>query len=355
MEKKDNVYIITGVFGHLGNTVARILLKHGERVIGLALENDKTVIADDKLLVIRGNVCDRESLVPMFKAAGEDNIIVIHTAGIVTIATKFDQRVYDVNVGGTKNMLELAMEYKVKKFIHVSSVHAIPAPKQEKPLCEVASFNPDEVEGLYAKTKSQATKLVLSYAKKGLPACVVHPSGIIGPYDFGSGHITQLVIDYLKGKLTACVKGGYDFVDVRDVATGIMECVKNGENGECYILSNRLITVKELLYELHKVSGKKEIKTVLPMWFAKLTAPLAEAYYKLLRQPPLYTSYSLYTLCSNGNFTHEKAEKSLNYKTRPLEDTLKDTVEFLKSTNRLKKAKHKPKLKPKLKYAKSSA
>ena len=89
-------------------------------------------------------------------------------------------------------------------------------------------------------------------------------------------------------------KWRYDFVDVRDVADGIISCVENGRAGECYILSNQFYTIQEVLDDLHEITGKRRLKSVLPLWFAKLTAPLAEVWYKMLRQPPLYTLLFLY-------------------------------------------------------------
>lgn len=336
MENNSNrVYIITGVFGHLGNTLAGMLLKRGGRVLGLALPDERELPLSGDFTLFRGNVCDKESLRLLFEVAKGKEIIVIHTAGIVTIASKFDAKVHEVNVNGTKNMLFMAKKYNVKKMVHVSSVHAIPTLSQEQTIREIVTFNPDAVTGLYAKTKAEATAAVLKAADEGLPICVVHPSGIIGPNDYGHGHITQLVIDYLKGRLTACVKGGYDFVDVRDVANGILDCAKSGKNGECYILSNRFIPLSELFEQLHFISGRKRLKTVLPLWFARVTAPLAETYYKIRKQPPLYTAYSLYTLQCNANFSHQKATEEFGYKTRPLADTLRDTVAFLKKAGRV--------------------
>ena len=116
-------------------------------------------------------------------------------------------------------------------------------------------------------------------------------------------------------KLTACVKGGYDFSDVRDVAAGILSAAEHGRTGECYILSNRYVEIKELLDVISEVRGTKKIKVVLPMWLAKVTAPLSEAYYailarkshrapfgSLLRHPeaaaPLYEVFALYHLSS---------------------------------------------------------
>ena len=124
-------------------------------------------------------------------------------------------------------------------------------------------------------------------------------------------------------------------MDVRDVAAGILACCENGRAGQCYILSGAYVQVKDLLFTLHELTGKRAIKTILPRWFAKMTAPLAELYYKILRQPPLYTSYSLYTLSANAQFSHEKASMELGYRPRPLEETLCDTAKWLKEHNRI--------------------
>jgi len=110
---------------------------------------------------------------------------------------------------------------------------------------------------------------------------------------------------------------------------------ENGKSGACYILSGQYFEVYELLELLHKITGKKKIKRVLPPWFVKATAPLAELYYKILKQPPLFTAYSVYTLHTNANFSHEKATQDLGYTTRPMEETLTDTVNWLKACNRL--------------------
>ena len=160
-------------------------------------------------------------------------------------------------------------------------------------------------------------------------ACIIHPSGIIGPYDYGNSHLTELVREVSNGKLFATVKGGYDFVDVRDVADAIITASKKDNKGECYILSNRYITIKELSDLICDVQGIKKIKIVLPICLAKIIAPFFEAYYNLKKQTPLFTKYSLYTLSSNSNFSNKKAKEELGYKNRDMKDTIKDTISWL--------------------------
>ena len=330
----SELFLITGAAGHLGGTIVRKLLESGKKVRVLVLPGEKH-IPEGVSEVFFGDVCDVKSIEAAFMHSENENLIVIHCAGIVSIETKYNQKVYDVNVIGTKNVVNLCKIYNIFKLVYVSSVHAISEKTNGETIVETSYFNPDDVVGLYAKTKSEATAYVLAAAGCGLNANIVHPSGIVGPFDYGRGHLTTLIIDYCKRRLTAGINGGYDFVDVRDVADGIISICQKGRKGECYILSNRFFTVREILFMLHEITGEKEIKAFLPLWFAKLTAPLAELYYKILRQTPLYTAYSIYTLNTNSQFSHEKAIKELGYITKDMYETLTDTIIWLKDQKRI--------------------
>ncbi len=326
-----SIYIITGAIGHLGNTLVRMLKDRGETVRGLILPTES---AEDcaNVQYIHGDVCDKDSMEPLFADTAGKDVYFIHTAGIVDISGDINDRLYKVNVLGTKNVAEICLEHHVKRLVYVSSVHAIPEKENMGVMQEVNHFSDDAVVGGYAKTKALASQLVLDATSKGLNAVIVHPSGILGPYDLSGGHgnhMVQLVYDYISGKLPACVKGGYDFVDVRDVAIGCLEAAERGRPGECYILSNRHYEVKDLLKMLKSICGGRRLP-VLPMWMAKAAAPLLGWIAKLKKERPLYTKYSLYTLKSNDKFSHDKATSELGYKPRDLYQTLKDTVAWLK-------------------------
>ncbi|MDR1408944.1 MAG: NAD-dependent epimerase/dehydratase family protein [Oscillospiraceae bacterium] len=326
----EPLYILTGAAGHLGSAVLQTLKGAGSRVRALVLPSERNKIKEAGIEVITGNVLEPDSLKPLLRGINGDDVRVIHAAGIVSIASKTNPAVHDVNVEGTRNILRLCKENDVGKLVYVSSVHAIPEKPHGETILETADFNPESVNGDYAKTKAEATCAVLDAAASGLNASVVHPSGILGPYDEGNNHLNTMVIDYCRGKLSVGVRGGYDFVDVRDVADGVVSCCEKGRPGECYILANKYFTVAELLKALSEITGLREIKSILPLWFAKLTAPLAELYYKVRRQQPLFTAYSLYTLSSNAEFSHEKAEKELGFHPRELAETLRDTIAWLR-------------------------
>ncbi len=330
------IYLVTGAAGHLGGTIVRALCARGAAVRALALEGDPAAQAlPPAVALCYGDITDRGSLYRFFDAAGYDRRIVIHAAGIVSIASKMDRRVYDVNVNGTVNIVDLCVETAVDKLVYVSSVHAIPERPKGETMTEVDRFDPALVTGLYAKTKAEATRYVLEAAARGLDASVVHPSGICGPFDHGRGHITQLLIDYCSGALRVGVRGGFDFVDVRDVADGILACCEKGARGACYILSNRYFSVRALLDLFSRVTGYPPVRRMLPMWFAKATAGPAELYYKLRKQPPLFTAYSMHTLSGNALYAHDKAARELGYTVRPFEQTVGDAVRWLTEQGRI--------------------
>mgnify|MGYP002745439792 CR=1 FL=1 len=283
-----------------------------------------------------GDVTKKESLSSVFENIDGKEVYVIHCAGVVYIKSKYNPIVYDVNVNGTKNIVDKVLEIDAK-LIYVSSVHSITEKPNNEKITEITNFDSGKVVGLYAKTKAEAAKYVIDAIKnKNLNACIIHPSGIIGPNDYGNSHLTQLIKEVATGKLFACVKGGYNFVDVRDVADGIISACDKNNRGECYILSNKYITIKELTDFVCDLEEKKRIKIVLPLWLAKLVAPICELYYNIKKQTPLFTKYSLYTLSSNSNFSNEKAKKELEYKNRDMKDTIKDTIKWLKRMNYIK-------------------
>ena len=167
--------------------------------------------------------------------------------------------------------------------------------------------------------------------KKGLDVVLVHPSGIIGPYDYEhNNHLNQTIRDFLSGKLTTLVKGGYDFVDVRDVADGLLKALYEGGSSQTYILSGHYVSIEDLIKLAAKASGRTPIHRVLRLGFVKLFVPLVEWWGKLRKRRPLYTAYSLYTLNANANFSHAKASRVLDYQTRPLTETVADTVQFIR-------------------------
>ena len=332
-----NIYIITGANGFLGNNIVRLLEKDNNNEIrALILPNDKTdALKGLKCEKFYGDVTKIETLKDIFNidesVKEKANIYVIHCASIVYLDSKYNERVYQVNVEGTKNIIKKTKEINAK-LIYVSSVHAIEEKLNHEVMDENASFDLDKIVGLYAKTKAETTRYVFNEAKNNnLNACVVFPSGLLGVNDFTNTNMTVLIKKILNEKIPLLTEGGYDFVDVRDVARGVINACTKGKKGEGYILSGEYVTIKKIADLVCEYGKAKSIKKVISIKVVKNIACLFELYYRLRKTTPLFTRYSLYTLNANSNFTNAKAKKDLDYQTRNIKCTIKDLVNEIKS------------------------
>ena len=220
------------------------------------------------------------------------------------------------------------------KMVYVSSVHAIPEKPKGCIITEDCEFSPGLVDGDYAKSKATATELVFAAAERGLNASIVFPSGIIGPGDIQGGSFTSMAKSFLAGKLPLAVRGGYDFVDVRDVANGLLACSESGEPGKGYILSGHHVTIRRMLQVIGTAAKRRYRPICLPLGLAKLAAPYYERRSLKDRKPLFYTPYSVSVLASNGRFSHAAASERFAYHPRPVEETLRDMTAWLLAQRR---------------------
>ena len=318
-------YLITGGAGHIGNVLARALLKENKKIKILALPNEDTSSLDGlDVEIIRGDITNREF---MFQLIQKDDV-VFHLAGIIDIANMPYEKIKKVNYDGVVNVVDACVQNKAKKLVYTSTVHIID-PNSGKVLVEPENFDNKNLVGNYAKTKALASQYITNMCKEGkLDASIVYPSAVVGPYDFRVSETGQVVVDYVNGKLNAYVKGGYNFVDVRDVADGLIGASKHGKSGDGYILSGNYITVKQMMQILNKKTGRKRLPVKIALWFLKLVAPIANLYYKVRGKKPVLSNESLYTINTNANFSHQKATQTFGYNPRPVEETLFDTIEW---------------------------
>lgn len=321
------LWLVTGATGHVGTILVSVLQQRGEHVRALVRPNSN-IVAHSNVEIYEGDIRNRESLIPFFDRGDYDYISLVHCAALITIASKHNPEVWNINVHGTNNVMSLARDTGVDRIVYVSSVHAIPERPANEIITEVSTFSPNLVHGQYAKSKAAAAQIVLDYAKAGLNVSIVHPSGIIGPGDTRSrNHMIRTIQAISDGKISVGLQGGYDFVDSRDVADGIIGCEEKGRPGECYILNGHYIGVLELVNSIRKIRGKKTTRIEAPHALAKLIAPVAEYFSRTFsKDAPLLTPYSVYTLHTNGRFSHEKATREFDYHPRPMEESIRDSL-----------------------------
>ena len=319
--------VVTGATGHIGNVLVRELSARNEKIKAvIPFGEDTTAIKDLDLEIVRGDVRDIELL----KQAIEGANIVYHLAGIISILPGKRWLLQEVNVKGTRNVVEACLKSRVKRLVYVSSIHAIKEPPRGTVIDETQPFDPSSVLGDYAKSKAQATLEVLEGVRKGLDAVIVCPTGVIGPYDFKGSDMGQLILSYIHNKMKACIDGAYDFVDVRDVAKGIVLAAEKGKKGQSYILSGERISVPGLFSMLEKITGIRAPKFKVPCQLARVIGIVATPYYLLTKSKPLITKDSIDVLASNSYISSQKAKHELGYTSRPIWESLVDSVTWFK-------------------------
>lgn len=334
---KNVVYLVTGAAGFLGSNICAQLLERGERVRAFVLEGDKAAqYLPKEVEIVYGNLCDKASLKPFFTVDEGVATVCIHVASMVTVNPYYRKALLDVNVGGTANIIDLCLEHEeCQKLVYVSSTGAIPELPHGQRIKEVEEVNLDQVEGWYSKSKAMATNNVYTAIReRGLKACVVYPTGIMGPNDYALSETTSTIIKIIKGEMPAGIDGSFNMVDVRDLAAGCIAAADKGRIGEGYILGNEVIRFKTMSKIISQEAGCKPVKFFLPIWAAEMIARSMERKAAKTGKMPLMTSFSVYNLKRNNEFDYSKAILELGYTTRPLEVTLKDQIKWLKD-NRL--------------------
>lgn len=188
----------------------------------------------------------------------------------------------------------------------------------------------DSLQPLFADTKAYQLQIIQATTYHKLPGLILHPSGIIGPGDTGTNHLIAVIKSYLAGRIRFCPPGGYNLVDVRDVAAATITALSKGRIGESYILSGNHSELADLFAMLRQISGAgPEHCRKIPLWLLQKIAPFSEWQVRRKNQTPLITKYALQTLQSNDNFSHEKATKELDYHPRDIHQTLSDTIAYL--------------------------
>lgn len=263
--------LVTGATGFIGAAVVRALINAGTEVRVLARkESDFQNLSQFKLDGHYGDLRDRGSISRALTGCQH----LYHVAAHYALWAKDPSIFYDVNVTGTRNLLETAREVGVERIVYCSTIGAIGLPPGGGLGTEETPVSLSQMAGDYKRSKYLAEQEVLKLAKAGLPVVIVNPSAPVGEGDVKPTPTGQVIVDFMKGRMWAYIETGMNLVDVDDVAAGHLLAMQKGRVGERYILGNRNLTLREAFEILSRITGVKAPTVKLP-WQAIL--PLAYA------------------------------------------------------------------------------
>ncbi|GJM16842.1 MAG: dihydroflavonol-4-reductase [Thermodesulfobacteriota bacterium] len=324
--------LVTGATGFIGSHIARKLVDRGVQVKVLLRKSSKTTNIDDiDVEKVYGDVMDMDSINEAL--SGCDTLY--HTAGVASFRKEDYQKMEDINVDGTSNILNAAVESGIKKVVHTSSIAAIGVDSEGGVANEETEYDLDYLGVKYLDTKHRGEQIALDLAKKGLPLVVVNPATVIGTGDIYLSS-TAFILWYYKKKFPGYMDGTLNMVDVEDVAEGHILAAEKGGIGERYILGNKNFTLLELFSLLEEVTGVPKPKMKIPYFMA-----LASGYFVERILGMSFPNYSTMDLDSvklsklRWHFDSSKAINELGYQPRDVKESVKNTLEWFRENGYL--------------------
>ena len=324
--------VVTGASGFLGGALARTLLAEGRQVRCVDLQRSPGLDGLD-VEWMPVDVLNRPSLDVAFRGAG----MVYHLAAVISVTGDPTGRVWATNVDGVRNVAEAALSAGVRRFVHCSSVHAydleaVDRVTEDSPRATAAGLP------VYDRSKAAGEAALQQVIDRGLDAVIVNPTGVVGPYDFAQSRMNRVFLAMFQRRLPALIAGGFDWVDVRDVASSMVAAESEGRNGENYLLPGHHLSLRELGVVAEQVTGVPKPAVTVPMWFARMWSPLADVVSRRSGNPLWYTSESLHALRFNPAVSGAKAEARLGHRPRPIDETVKDIHRWVVDQGLLKVA-----------------
>ncbi len=325
---------VTGSTGLVGSNLVRQLVAQGWDVKALARSAEKAerLLGDlDAVEIVVGDMGD----VAGFADHLNDGDVLFHTAAYFReyygsgTEEEHWRTLMQINVDGTLNLLREAEARGVSKVIYVSSGGVIGKTADGSPGDETTPPDAQIMQNLYFKSKVIAEERIADFlAESSLPVVLILPAAIFGPGDAAPTASGQLLLDGLQGKLPAIPPGGFVTIDARDVADAMIAAVERGRSGERYIISSRYASIAEILRILGEVTGAATPRLPLPYPAAMAYAWGSELWARMTNTEPQATVAAIQTLTTRRDVVNDKARRELGLNPRPLEETLRDEVQW---------------------------
>jgi len=320
--------LITGASGYIGSKLSIILADRGHSVHAVVRSGDsQTRLMHPNIRVFTGDVLDKKSL----QVAMEGCEQVYHVAGKAGMWARKTSVFYDVNVEGTRNVLDAALALGVKKMVYTSTCGVI-GPSIDQPMEEKDSRNVEFVFD-YDISKKMAEDLVAQYVRKGLEVVIVSPAKVYGPGHISHSLMMNAVIHkFLKNRITfipapGTFKVSFAFID--DIVKGHILAMEKGKSGERYILGGPNVSYYEFFNRLRMLASFKGFIVKLPKMIIQFLARIQELNHKLWNTNVLFTLKSVDQLFCNNTYSSDKAARELGYTITPLDEALQKTIQYL--------------------------
>jgi dihydroflavonol-4-reductase len=320
--------LVTGASGFIGGRIVQALAERGEDIRILVRPGaDLRGIGEIRCRVTTGDVLDRKSL----RAAAGGCRRIYHAAAIYTFWSRRPEKIYEVNVEGTRNVIRAGLDANVERIVYTSSVATIGLPPggigtEETPV------SLRDMAGDYKKSKFLAESAVNDFVRRGAPVVIVNPTFPVGEGDVKPTPSGQVIVRFLKRRMPAYLDTGLNVVDVDDVAKGHLLAADKGRIGQRYILGNMNMTLKEILQVLASITGFPEPRIRLPYYpiflFAKLDAALANL---IPRHEPLVPPESVRLARKKMFVDASKAVRELDLPQTPPRVALEKSVKWFRS------------------------
>jgi dihydroflavonol-4-reductase len=324
---------ITGASGLLGGNLAAELAAAGHHVVATRRAGTRIDHLDDLPIEWRdAELGAPDALARAF--AGAD--VVFHCAAAVTIKRAVTPEMTAANVTGTEHVIDACIAARVPRLVHTSSVVAIGLSTDGKPCDETATWNFDR-EGLldaYAITKHQAEEVVHA-ARDRIDAVIVNPTFMFGARDArpSSG---KMIVDVARRRIPGWTPGYNNFVDVRDVARGMIAAWQRGRRGERYILAGHDLTYRDAIATIARVAGVAPPRLRVPRAVAWLLGRYGDLVERRGGEPIVNSTQIRYAFTDKFRFASTKATRELGYAFGPIEPAIRDALDWFRARGMLK-------------------
>ena len=324
---------VTGATGFIGASLARELLRDGYEVRALARPaSDRSNLKGLDLEICEGDLRDSDSLHRGLKGCE----ILFHAAADYRLWTRNPDVMYEINVGGTRNILEVALEHGLSRVVYTSSVGTLGNPGNGLPGDEETPVTLGDMVGHYKKSKFLAEREAESFLKKGLPLVIVNPSTPVGALDIKPTPTGRIIVDFLNRKMPAYLDTGLNIIDVEDCARGHILAAREGRIGEKYILGNENLTLQRIFAMLGEITGLAAPRVRLPYTPILLAAYVNEAISRLTGKEPLIPLAGVQMARKFMFFDPSKAVRELGLPQRPVFESLRTAVAWFRDNGYVK-------------------